>query len=60
MTYAIRVKLTQYKINKVTQRLLKKRYKSLRAAEKMAKNYRWVCKPEGVPTEECDASVITI
>ena len=42
MTYAIRVKLTQYKSNKVTERLLKKRYKTLRGAEKMAKNYRWI------------------
>ena len=60
MMYAVRVKLTQYKNNKVTERLLKKRYKTLRGAEKMARNYRWVCKPEGIPTEESDAWVIPV
>jgi len=58
--YAVRVKLTQYKINKVTERLLKNRYKTANGAEKMAKNYRWVCKPEGTPIEESRALVICV
>ncbi len=63
MIYKIKIKLTQHKKNKVTERVLKNRYKTLRGAEKAAKSWRWVCMPEGINgpiTEECSASVITL
>lgn len=42
-------------------RLLKKRYKTLRNAENLAQQYRWICKPKpGLVTEESRAEVITI
>lgn len=61
--YAIKVKLSQYSKNKTTERLLKKRYKTLRGAEKAAGAHRWVCKPDGdnqPPVEECNAWVIPV
>lgn len=63
MMYAIKIKLSEHKKNRVTERLLKKRYKTLTGAEKAAKNWRWVCLPEGNNgpiSEECSAWVITL
>jgi len=60
MIYKIKIKLTEHKINKVTERVLRKSYKTLRGAEKMAANYRYICKPEGIATEECDSWVVSV
>jgi len=61
--YAIKIKLIEYRKSKTTERLLKKRYKTLRGAEKAAKGWRWVCIPngnKGAVTEECSAWVIPV
>ncbi|WP_020160562.1 hypothetical protein [Methylobacter marinus] len=42
-------------------RLLNRRYQTAQRAERAAKQWRWVCRPDGgQTTEESDAVVVTV
>lgn len=62
--YAIKQSYTSHaQPSKSFCRVLKKRYKTYQWAEKAAKNFRWICLPngvKGVSTEESSAEVVTL
>ena len=60
--YAIRQTYTNYRTGEHWVRVPKKRWKTVRGAEKAAQEfYRWITKPDGkTATDESDAVVIEI
>lgn len=62
MCYAIRQTYINHRTGESWTRILKRRWKTLRGAEKAAQAfYRWVTMPDGkTRTEESDAEIITL
>ncbi len=62
--YAIEQRYVSYtRPEQSVTRMLKQRYKTIQGAEKAARNYRWICLPQGDKgpvTEESDARVIDL